>query len=184
MSRADDQTASPAKRLIFATRERVQMVRNRYHAERVAGGVSDETHRELATVALQYRDVLSEHSENEIVAEKWEDSGVDGLETLVGQTRAVEIEAPGRTQNTQTVMRPAVLSVPAEDIYRATKQLDLLALELGFAASTREKTSHTTTDPDDLEALLTARGQTQALENLPARFLNTSEDERESDVDE
>jgi hypothetical protein len=168
VSRADDEAAStPAKRVIFRTRERVQEVRNHYHRERVNGGVSEETHRELATVALMYRDVLAEHADEAVVRDKWEESGVDSLEALVGETRTVDEPAPGRTSNTRRVSKPAVLTVPHGDIYRATKKLDSLAKGLGFSASTREKTPEEEATMSDLRGLLKARGQTEAIELLP-----------------
>jgi hypothetical protein len=168
MSRADDEAAStPAKRIIFRTRERVQEVRNHYHRERVNGGVSEETHRELATVALMYRDVLAEHADEAVVRDKWRESGVDNLEALVGQTRAVDEPAPGRTANTRTVSKPAVLTVPHGEIFMATKKLDTLAKELGFAASAREKTPEDEGTLEDLYHLLGQRGQTEAQERLP-----------------
>lgn len=168
MSRTDDeQAAQPAKRVIFGTRERVQEVRNIYHRERVNGSVSPATHRELATAALQYRDVLAEHSEEGVVRDKWEESGVDGLETLVGETRVVEVEAPGRTANTRTERKPAVLTVPHYQIYQATKALDTLAKELGFAASAREKTASEEASMSDLRGLLKGRGQKEAMQFLP-----------------
>lgn len=176
MARSDeDSTGGPARRIIFRTRENVQAVRNQYHRERVNGSVSDETHRELASAALMYRDVLAEHSSEGVVADKWEDSGVDGLEALVGQTATVEVKGSGRTSNTRQETRPAVLTVPHTQIYQATKALDTLAKELGFAASARSKTDHTETEADDLMGLLRARGQETAAQNLPARFHNSGE---------
>jgi hypothetical protein len=168
MSRADDQpSARPAARVIYRTRERVQEVRNRYHRERVHGGVTDPTHRELAIVALQYRDVLAEHSDEGVVRDKWEESGVDNLEALVGQTRTVDEVAAGRTSNTRSVSKPAVLTVPHSQIYHATKELDSLAKELGLAASVREQTPEEEATMNDLRGLLKARGQTEAIELLP-----------------
>lgn len=167
MSTDEDKASTPAARLIFTTRERMQMIRNRFHAERVRGGVTDETHRDLATAALQYRDVLSEHAEESVVREQWEQSGVDGLERLVGETQQIGVEAPGRTSNTQTVTQPAVLAVPAEEIYLATKALDSLAKELGFAAATRERTPEDNGDEQDLARILGGRGQAPSLERLP-----------------
>jgi hypothetical protein len=168
MSRSDSEAvATPAKRVIYRTRERVQEVRNRYHRERVNGGVTDATHRELATVALQFRDVLAEYADESVVRDKWDESGVDDLEALVGQTRTVDEVAPGRTSNTQTVTKPAVLAVPHVQIYHATKQLDSLAKELGFAASAREKTPEEEATMSDLRGLLKARGQTEAIDLLP-----------------
>jgi hypothetical protein len=180
MSRPEDQpSARPAARVIYRTRERVQEVRNRYHRERVFGGVSDATHRELATVALQYRDVLAEHSDEGVVKDKWEESGVDNLEALVGQTQTVEEVAPGRTSNTQTVTKPAVLTVPLVEIYHATKELDSLAKELGLAADVREKTPEDEGTLEDLYHLLGRRGQTDAQERLP---FDPEADEDESEA--
>ena len=131
-----------AAEIVNSTKQHVQGVRNQFHRERVNGGVSEETHRELATAALQYRDVLAEYSDENAVRERWEESGVDDLERLVGETRTVEVDAPGRTSNTRTAERPAVLATSPVAIYHATKKLDRLAKELGFAAEVADVTPH------------------------------------------
>lgn len=162
-----DSASQPARRIIFRTRENVQAVRNQYHRERVNGSVSNETHRELAAAALMYRDVLAEHSSERVVADKWEDSGVDGLEALVGQMATIEVKGYGRTSNTRQETRPAVLTVPHTQIYQATKALDRLSKELGFAASAKEKTPSEEATMKDLKGLLKGRGQKEAIELLP-----------------
>lgn len=136
--------------IVVATRQKVQSVRNQFHRERVFGGVTDETHRELATVALQYRDVLAEFADEAAVRDRWEESGVDRLEDLVDETRTQHVEAPGRTSNTETVEKPAVLTVEPRAIYQATKELDTLAKQLGFTAETRDVTPH-----HDMQSMIT-----------------------------
>jgi hypothetical protein len=181
-SHSDDGALSqPAGRIIYQTRQRVQEVRNQYHRERVFGSVSAETHRELATVALQYRDVLAEHAEEQVVREAWRESGVDRLEELVGETRPVEVAGAGDTRNTETVQRPAVLAVSHADIYQATKDLDRLAKELGFAASTRDKTPEEEATMSDLRGLLKARGQTEAMDLLPGGDEDDGDDDGDSE---
>jgi hypothetical protein len=184
MTNDEETSRTPAQRIIFATRQRVQEVRNQYHRERVAGSVSEATHRELATVALQYRDVLAEHADERIVKDHWEESAVDELERLVGERRYVDVEAPGDTSNTRRVAQPAVLAVSHGAIYQATKRLDYLAKRLGFAASARQKTPRDEGDLSDLYHLLGRRGQTEAQARLPYDGDDEEDADDEGGVDE
>lgn len=70
----------------------------------------------------------------------------------------------------QTRRKKMLIHPPMEVSWRASRVVSLgladVGLELGF-----EETPTDEADPDDLRALLKARGQDEALENLPNRFL-------------
>lgn len=146
MAASDDGPSdAPARRLIFHTRERVQQVRNQYHEELVLGDVSQATHQRLAAIAVQYYDVLWEHHDEPQIKEEWDDVGIESIRELLGQSVHVQVDAPGDTSNTRAKTRPAVMTVPHQTLYEMTKDLDVVAKNLGFAARVGEVTA----DPDD-----------------------------------
>jgi len=162
----DERDDQRPKRVVYDARETVQAARNEVWGELVGRGqVSLHARRQLATAAVQYWDVLKEYGEDR--STEWEESGVDQIGALVGETVEVPEPAPGDTNANDTVQRPALLSVDPEQLIDVTKELDTLAKELGFAAGTRDKTPSDEPELSDLRGLLKARGQTEALQNLP-----------------
>lgn len=154
------------KRVVYDARETVQAARNEVWGELVGhGSVSPHARRQLATAAVQYWDVLKEYGDER--EDGWEEAGVDQLGELVGQTVEVAEPADGDTSATETVERPALLSVDPQQLIDITKRLDELAKELGFAAATQDRTPSDEPELSDLRGLLKARGQTEALQNLP-----------------
>jgi len=154
-------------------RERVQQARNRYHRGRVRGSVTESTHLALAEVVVQYYDVLWEHHDDDAVRGEFPE--LTDIKEALGETTKVPEEAPGDTDNKRLVEKPAALKINTERLIEASKQLDRTAKKLGFGAETVETTPHDKTRRKDLEALLRARGQDQALENLPG---NTDSEEK------
>jgi len=135
----DEFEDSQPRRLVYMARHHMQAARNQYLSEMVQGGVSPQTKRQLATAAIQFYDVLWEHREERIVAEKWEELAVDQLKDALGSTVTVEQSVPGDTTNTRTVQRPAITQIDGQRIFEESKKLDQLAKELGFSAKIREQ---------------------------------------------
>jgi hypothetical protein len=162
----DDEGSDPQpKRLIYDAREQVQAVRNEYWRQSVRGYVSTTMRRELATVAIQYYDVLSEHSEEKAINGQWDDS-VETLREALGSTVEVAVQAPGDTGAVTFEERPAITQLDPDRIVQVTKQLDRIAKELGFGAQVREPTHHDEATLEHLGELTKARGQETAMDHL------------------
>jgi len=123
---------------------------------------------ELAEILEDYRDRLSDHQDDIAIETPWEERevDVDSIEMLLHQTVELQTDSDwlGRPQY-QTM--PKVAEVDARYLFKIGKELDAIAKELGFAATTRDTTPDDDADLGDLRSLLKARGQTQALKNLP-----------------
>jgi hypothetical protein len=146
------------KRVVYDARETVQAARNEVWGELVGhGSVSPHARRQLATAAVQYWDVLKEYGDER--EDGWEEAGVDQLGELVGRTVEVAEPAPGDTSATETVKRPALLSVDPQQLIDVTKRLDELAKELGFAAAVAESGHRTKIDDELIEEVEAWRKQ-------------------------
>lgn len=164
---SDEQRDDPQpKRLIYEIREKVQVVRNQFWREAVQGYVTQSTKKELAITAVQYYDVLSEHSEEKAVKRDWKDAGVDWIREAIGATETVAVEAPGDTDAVEYEERPAVMQLDGLQIVRVTKDLDKLAKALGFGAQVRDPTHHDEATLEHLGEFTKARGQETAMDHL------------------
>jgi hypothetical protein len=133
MNPSDDSGDTGHERLIREMRYEVQQARNRYWEEGVNGGVSTQTHRDLAAKAVEYYDVLYEYREETILDDgDW--PNINDLRSRVGKTTEVVSTAGGRGAGADTETVPAVTQVSIGRILQVTKQLDDLAKKLGFSA--------------------------------------------------
>jgi hypothetical protein len=122
------------KAVIYDARETMQAARNEAWNELISGSrVRYQTRLQLASATIQYWDVLREHRDDR--AASWDNSGVDKLASLVGETRRVPKPTPGDTDATSYEEQPALLSIDPSEIIHISKQLDDYAKELGFAAT-------------------------------------------------
>jgi hypothetical protein len=129
----DERGDQRPKAVIYDARETVQAARNEVWDELIGSGqVSLYARRNLATATIQYWDVLREHRDDRTAS--WDDSGVDQLASLVGETRQVPVSTPGDTAAVSYQEQPALLSIDPSEIIHISKQLDDYAKELGFAA--------------------------------------------------
>lgn len=159
-------TDSPTK-LIHDVQKDVKMTRWQYHSELTTrGGASTATRRELATAALRYYDVLRPLQGKPVVDEE-DYPDMRPITSRLG--REVRVTVPsqrlGVDETTTTV--PAIDELNPEYVMQVIEELDEVAVKLGFAASTADGVHNDEATHDDLEALLTARGQTDAVEHLP-----------------
>jgi len=167
----DDETPQ-RRRMIDEIRRHVRQVRFRFIDEYRDCRLRTQTKRELASAALKYWDVLHEHR-NESILDGGDFPDVGPIRERMG--RRVQISAKskrlGKSRTTKQV--PAIDQLNPEDIISVTRELDDCAKKLGFAAATTDSIPNDRASEDDLKGLLEARGQTEAVENLPT--------ERESD---
>lgn len=126
-----------------------------------------ETRLEVATVLSDYRDLLSDYASESALKTPWDERDVDWIDQALSETVPIERELPRRGHQTKTVELPAVAAIDPHELLDLGKELDAIAKELGFAASARDQTENTEASEDDIVHLLTARGQDDALEQLP-----------------
>lgn len=149
-----------------ARREAAAAVRQ-FNSARAAGQVSGNVKRDLANAALNYYDTLYEYRDEGALEEEWSERGVEWLESAAMETVETEKSLPRANGSTTTVEQPLLMAVNPVEIRDAIRELNDIAKELGFAPSAREHTPSDEADMKDLRGLLKARGQTEALENLP-----------------
>lgn len=169
MSQNGERNSPVAAQIIYDTRRELQRTRNQYWREGVYGELSEATHLELAEKTIEFYDVLYEFRDESIIADN-EFPDISELRSCIGRTTTIPDEAPGDTNNLEGIQVPAALQIPADRIYDKSKELDDLAKQLGFAATPKEAPTNTDAKPEDLMDLLKARGQTDAIENLPDRW--------------
>jgi len=167
MSDYDDDTDSGFQRLIREVKEEAFHARRRLRRELPSPSV--EAKRETAAALSDYRDVLWDYREEGVLEEAWDERpvNVDEVDRYLTEQTLVEksMNRRGHAQNSEVA--PLIDDIPAQNLFAIGKELDAIAKELGFAASTRDTTPDDDADMGDLRALLKARGQTEALENLP-----------------
>lgn len=124
---------------------------------------------EVASALADFRDLLSDYRDEGSLKTPWDEREVDVDEIDVMLSRTVEKEETLNRRGSPTRTRdvPLVAIIPASHLIRIGKELDSIAKELGFAASAKEQTDNTEASHEDLAGLLKARGQTDALDNLP-----------------
>lgn len=130
---------------------------------------SGEAKRKLASALADYRDVLSDYRDERALDTDWDDRDVDVdvLDELLASTTTSRETLPRRGSPTQEVEVQLVTQVASKYLIEIAKELDAIAKELGFAAVAKQPTPSEEADMSDLRSLMRARGQTQALEQLP-----------------
>lgn len=148
----DGNDRSPFTELVKDARDRVYLARSQYYRDKIDfGRVREETRRELAHAAMQYRSALHEYADEGAIEGEWDESGIEWLDEMLHQQRPVESPAPGDTANGTVEMRPAILTVKPEAILRVTEKLDEIAKGLGFSATIKESTPRTEITKEDME---------------------------------
>ena len=163
----DDHSETPYGRLIREAKEEAFHARRQLRREQPSP--TPVTKREVATALADYYDVLSDYAGERALETPWgERLGVD-MDALLTNTTTVDVPVfESRNKNaTEKKEMPAVINVGAQDLIAIGKELDKIAKELGFAASAKQPTPHEEASMSDLRGLLKARGQTEALKNLP-----------------
>lgn len=167
MSDQDAQgTETAFARLIREAKEEAFHARRQLRREQP--NPSRETKREVAAAVADYYDVLVDYADERALKTEWDDRLDVDPDALLGETVTVEQSIDSANPHaTETVEQPYVIALSAEQLTSIAKELDSVAKELGFAASAKDPTPNTKAEREDLAGLLKARGQDQALENLP-----------------
>jgi len=135
--------------------------------------VSPQTKLELAEILDDYRDQLSDYRHDTALETAWDERklDVDVIEELLNQTVDLQTGTDwlGRPQY-QTM--PKVAEVDARYLIRIGKELDSIAMELGFAANSKEQMVKAQDVPNKLPDHIK--------EQAPA-FQNDAEDSGESE---
>jgi hypothetical protein len=164
---SDNETSSPFGRLIYNAQEEMDRARLLYFQERAANSISDETVSYLQASLLRYYSIMRRYRDVDAVEDLWTDE-FEQLKEYALSDQSVPTQSAGRGSRQSVTTQPG--RVDPKVAVELSHKLDDIATELGFSAAPKEVTPHTEATEDDLAALLSARGQEQALENLPARF--------------
>jgi len=128
----DDDDPQP-KRLIYEKKERLQQIRDRYWEEGVEGQRSNQTKRWLATVMLQFYDVLHEYRDETVLSDD-DFPDISPIRERIGEQTTV-IQTSKRVGGGQTVETvPAINELSEAYLIDLSEQLDDLAKKLGFSA--------------------------------------------------
>ena len=163
----------PASRLpsqmIGEKRRRASKLRDMYYRQSVETDVSNELIKELASVCIEYWSVLREFRDEPAVEDE-DYPDVEPIRKRLGRESERITKSSGTWDNELTYKKgPAVLELKPEYLVELTHELDDLSQILGFGAAAVKTTRHDKTNRSDLEALLKARGQDKALQNLAGR---------------
>jgi hypothetical protein len=167
--RYGDDTGSETgfRRIIREAKEEAFHARRQLRRDQPSPSV--ETKRNVAAALSDYRDALYDYRDEGVLETPWDERevNIDELDAYLSQTTTMEQSLNRRGGASEVKTVPLVAKVPAERLFRIGKELDSIAKELGFAASAKEQTPSDEASMSDLRGLLKARGQTEALENLP-----------------
>jgi hypothetical protein len=168
MSQSNDSDKSHFSRLIYRAQEEMDQARMLYFQQRAANSVTQETITYLQASLMRYYGIMRRYRDESAVEEEWPTAEFQQLQEYALSEQPVATQSAGRGSRQAVETRPG--RVDPKRAVELSFTLDDIATELGFATSPKEITPHTEATEDDLAALLSARGQEQALENLPARF--------------
>lgn len=157
------------RRRFYEVQERAHAVLSEYRGMALEGRAPESFKPVLARACLDFAAALRKHRSETAIKDEWDDIGetLAPIRHAVGEQVAVEVEAPGRTTATRTELRPAIRRVPFEYLVETIERLDDAAKNLGLAEAVTDETPSDEATIDDLRGLMKARGQTEAVENLP-----------------
>jgi len=133
----DDRTpANAATRAINESRADATVARRYLRRMMMQQGAVDAHAKiEAAEAAVALYDELKEHREKSALERDWEESGIERLEEALGSTAMVPVESAGRSSNQQQEPRPAMHTVPTQDIINAIDTLCELCDTAGYGAN-------------------------------------------------
>jgi len=135
---------SKHEQMIINQRERVNAVRSLFAGEGVYAELSEDTHLQLARVAIEYWQLLREYKDEPVV-EEFPD--ISPLRSRLGRETKILSKSPGLNRGMVPKPKPAVLEVPIDDILDLLDELDAVANTLGFSKTAKEKTPVFGVDP-------------------------------------
>jgi hypothetical protein len=133
--RDKDRDDPEPKKLIYEKKARLQQIRDRFWEEGVEGQFNPQTKRYIATVALQFWDVLYEYRDESVLSED-DFPNIEPIRSRIGEQ--TEVLAPSNRRGGGSRLRtvPAVNELDDWFLIELTEELDDLAKKLGFAATT------------------------------------------------
>jgi len=138
----------------------------RYRAEAAVGGAALQTRRELINGALRYHEVLRT-LRNDPAVDDGDFPDMSPIENRIGKQVTVFVESNRIGVDETTKKVPAIDGLDPEFVLELIRELDDVATQLGHGPTSRDTVPNDKATHDDLQALLSARGQTDAVENLP-----------------
>ncbi len=135
-------------------------------------GVSGDVKKDAGVILNSYRRVLKRYRNERALDVAWEERevNVDLLGRYMSEVVMKQKPLPRRGDATESEPALAITQMPTEQLIRIGEELHDIAKELGFAKQAKSPTPNTEASRDDLAGLLKARGQDQALENLPSAW--------------
>jgi hypothetical protein len=115
------------------------------------GSVNSQAKVEAAEAAVALYDELKEHREKSALERDWEESGIERLEEALGSTAMVPVESAGRSSNQQQEPRPAMHTVPTQDIISVIDTLCELCDTAGYGANITSGQHRTKIDNELIE---------------------------------
>lgn len=160
-------------------RRRVGQIRSAVRREITnEGQPTHQTKAEFGAAMADFQDLLETYrSENALQEPFNERLPISDLSERVNQTVEKTVVVNSTTGREERNHFPVIVKLHHDVLIRHSKELNSIFKELGFAASARSKTETSEATEDDLKGLLKARGQTEALENLPNHFLDDQGDD-------
>jgi hypothetical protein len=167
MSSYDDTPSDTrAKQLIQDRQERLEEVLDIFSQRAANVDLTPQMTREIAVHIVNYHRVLSRYEDESVLADG-DIPDISPIRQRLGRTTQVPADSAGMGRGAGYDDVPAVDDLDYWYLEDIAGQLETAAKKLGFWASAREQTPHDDPDHDDLKALLEARGQQEAVENLP-----------------
>lgn len=167
MSREQDDQIP--RRRFYEVQERAHAVLSEYRGMALGGGAPESYKPVMGRACLDYVAALRKHRSEQAIKDEWAEieGALAPIREAVGRTIEVKVPAPGDTDAKVDADRPAIEQIPFEYLVRVIEELDDLAKNLGLSETVRDETPEDQADLSDLRHLLQARGQTDAVENLP-----------------
>lgn len=159
---SEGRSGSQSEQLIDETQVYVDKVRGEF----LNNGYDASLKPSMADAIIRYWSVLYKYRDETILNEG-DFPDVSPVRERIGASINRVVDAPGRRRGKTTSAEPAVNELSGDYMVELSFELDALAKKLGFAPPATDATPHDEIGHDDLEALLQARGQDEALEKIP-----------------
>jgi hypothetical protein len=167
-SRHDDSGGDTrAAKLIRDRQERLEDCLDVFTQRAAEASVSPQMKREIAIHIVNFHRVLSNY-EDESVLDDGDIPDIADIRDRLGETVHVTVEAAGIGRGQTRKPVPAVDQLNPWYLEDVASDLEAAAKKLGFWEPAKETTPHDDPSEDDLKALLEARGQDEAVANLPS----------------
>ncbi len=163
---SDTNSETPFGRLIREAKEEAFHARRKLRREQP--NPSFNTKRSVAEALADYHDVLEDYADERALQTAWNERIPVDCDALLDETTTLDRPISSRNRDAaEPATVPAVANLSARELLTLAKELDKIAKELGFAAEAKQPTPHEEASMSDLRGLLEARGQSEALDNLP-----------------